>query len=65
MTKDERLYQWKPKISCKPAQNFVKCSSSKCLSFLCPQNCSALPGRARTFIICHPTNFYCLAYLPA
>jgi len=42
MTKDERLNQWKPKISCKPAQNFVKCSHIKFLSFLCPQNCAAL-----------------------
>jgi len=25
MTKDERLNPWRPKISCKPAQNFVKC----------------------------------------
>jgi len=33
MTKDERLNQWKPKISCKPAQNFVKCSHIKFLSF--------------------------------
>jgi len=41
------------KITCKPSQNFVKCSHLKLLSFLCPQNCSALfVGRASSFIIC-------------
>jgi len=59
-TKDERLNQWKPNISCKPAQNFVKYSPLKCLSFLCPQHCSALSGRSCTFIICRPTNFIAL-----
>jgi len=34
VTKDERLNQWKPKILCKPAQNFVKCSPLKFLSFV-------------------------------
>ena len=34
LTKDERLNQWKPNISCKPAQNFVRCSHLKFLSFL-------------------------------
>jgi len=58
MTKDERLNQWKPKISCKPAQNFVKCSHLKFLAFVCPQNCSVLfVGHASTFIIFRPTNF--------
>jgi len=31
MTKDERLNPWKPKISCKLAQNFVKCLHLNCL----------------------------------
>jgi len=34
MTKDERLNQLKPKITCKPAQNSVKCSHLKFLSFV-------------------------------
>jgi len=54
MTKDERLNQRKPKITCKLSQNFVKRSHLKFISFLCPQNCSALfAGRTSTFIICH------------
>jgi len=54
MTKDERLNQWKPNISYKSAQNFVKCSHFKIPSILFPQNCSAVfVGRASTFIICH------------
>ena len=44
------------KISCKPAQNFVKCSYVKFSSL--STNCSALfVGRASTFIICRFTNF--------
>jgi len=35
MTKDEKLNRWKSKISCKPAQNFVKCLHLNC--FLCPK----------------------------
>jgi len=42
MTKDERLKQWKTKISNKRAQKFVKCSHLKFPSFLCPQNFSGL-----------------------
>jgi len=58
LTKDERLNQWKPKISCKPVQNFVQCSHFKFISFLCPQNCSSLFAvSVRTFISCHPTCF--------
>jgi len=30
MTKDEKLNPWKSKISCKPAQNFVKCLHLNC-----------------------------------
>jgi len=33
-TKDERLTTWKPKISCKLAQNFEQCSRLKLP--LCP-----------------------------
>jgi len=36
MTKDERLNPWKPKISCKPAQSFVRCSHLNLPPFLCP-----------------------------
>jgi len=32
-TKNERLVPWKPKILCKPGNNFVKCSHLKFASF--------------------------------
>jgi len=51
MTKDE-TEAVETKISCKPTQNFFKCSHLQFCSFLCPQNCSALfVGHACIFII--------------
>jgi len=63
MTKDERLNLWKPKISRKPAQNFMKCLPP----FLSPQSCFALfVGRANTFIKCLRTKLSLdFAYLRA
>jgi len=47
MKKDERLNPCKPKISCKPAENFVKCFPP----IFRPQNCFAFfVGCASTFI---------------
>jgi len=67
MTKDEMLNPWKSKISCKPAQNFVKCSHLNLPPVLSPQNCSLLfVGRATTFIICRPAKLSLhFAYLRA
>jgi len=45
-------------------EKFCKVFALKFSSFLCPQTCSALfVGRASTFIIYHPINIYCFAYL--
>jgi len=56
MTKDQRLNPWRPKISCKPAQNFVKglhLNFPPCFV----QNGSALfVGCASTSIICRPAK---------
>jgi len=61
MTKGDRLNPWKYKISCKPAQTFVKCSHLNLPPFFCPQNRSALfVGHASTFIICSAINFHCV-----
>jgi len=67
MTKDERLNPWKPKLSCKPAQNFLKCSHLNLPPFPCPQNCSSLfVGQASAFIICRPAKLpWCFALYAA
>jgi len=64
-TMDERLNPWKPKISCKPVQNFVRCSHLNLPPFLCPHNCCALfDVRASSFIVCRPTKLsLCFASL--
>jgi len=62
MTKDE-TEPVESKNHMQTAQNFVKCSHLKFISFLCPQNWSGLfVGRTSSFIICHPTSFslFCL-----
>jgi len=65
MIKDENLNLRKSKITCKPAQTFVKCSHLHLPPSLCPQNCSALfVGRTSNFIMCSPTKpRLCFAYL--
>jgi len=66
MTKDERLNPWRPKISCEPAQNVVKCLHIK-LPPLFVQNSSTLfVVCASSFIICRPAKpSLCFVYLRA
>jgi len=53
MTKDERLNLWKPKISRKPAHNFMKCCH---LSFLHEVVSRYLSVVQNTFINCLRTK---------
>ena len=60
MTKNEKLNPWKSKISCKPAQNFVKCLHLNCffsLSKMVPR-CLLVVQVLLSFSF--PTDLHCV-----
>jgi len=66
MTKDEKLNPWRPKISCKPVQNFVKCLHLNLPPFFVQNGSTLFVGCASTFIICRPSKPpLCFVYLRA
>jgi len=60
MTKDERLNPWRPKISCKPAQNFVKCLRLNCLLSLSKMVQRYLSVVQVLLSFTAPTNLHCV-----
>jgi len=60
MTRDERLYPQRPKISCKPAQNFVKCLHLNCLLSLSKMVPRCLSVVQVLLAFATPPNLHCV-----